>query len=220
MGVAGHLGITLDEYDARIRTFVPGYEEMLTRVAAALRFVPTSSPTVVDLGIGTGALSAACLRTRPDARIVGVDADPGMLAGARARLPRNVELIESDFLSAELPRCDAFVACISLHHIRSESAKRAFYARCFEALAPSGLLLTADCFPARRPDLARRQRDAWLAHLTNSYTREESERLLDAWAVEDLYFPLPDEISWLETAGFHPEILWRRDGFAVVAAWM
>ena len=29
MGVATHLGIKLSEYDARIRTFIPDYEEML-----------------------------------------------------------------------------------------------------------------------------------------------------------------------------------------------
>jgi tRNA (cmo5U34)-methyltransferase len=170
---------------------------MIGRAAVALRFVAVSSPTVVDLGIGTGALSAACLQSRPDARIVGVDSDPGMLVGARARLAEagHVELIESDFLAAALPKCDAFVACISLHHIRTEEEKRALYLRCFEALVPSGIFVTADCFPGERARVAEYQREAWLAHLMQSYTAKEAEQHLESWAGEDVYFPLADEIG-------------------------
>ena len=36
MGVASHLGIQLDEYDARIRTFIPRYERMLDVAADAV----------------------------------------------------------------------------------------------------------------------------------------------------------------------------------------
>ena len=58
MGVASHLGIKLTEYDSRIRTFIPHYEEMLDVAAAA---IPPRARTIVDLGIGTGALSSRCL---------------------------------------------------------------------------------------------------------------------------------------------------------------
>ena len=50
MSVATHLGIDLAEYDARIRTFIPHYEEMLD-VAASV--IDPKSETIVDLGIGT-----------------------------------------------------------------------------------------------------------------------------------------------------------------------
>ena len=57
MGVATHLGIKLADYDSRIRTFIPHYEEMLDVAAAAIQ---PRARTIVDLGIGTGALSARC----------------------------------------------------------------------------------------------------------------------------------------------------------------
>ena len=79
MSVARHLNIDIDEYDERIRTFVPGYERLVSVAARAMELTPSPDPTVLDLGIGTGALSAACLAVRPDARIVGIDADPTML---------------------------------------------------------------------------------------------------------------------------------------------
>ena len=83
MGVAAHLGIRLADYDARIRTFIPDYEEMLDVAAAA---IPARARTLVDLGIGTGALSARCLRTAPRARVVGIDVDPEILTLAARRL--------------------------------------------------------------------------------------------------------------------------------------
>src|SRR4026208_979520 len=66
MSVASHLGIRLADYDARIRTFIPDYEEMLGVAAAA---IPARTRTIVDLGIGTGALSARCLAPAPAARV-------------------------------------------------------------------------------------------------------------------------------------------------------
>ena len=36
MGVATHLGIQLADYDETIRTFIPGYEEMLDAAAATV----------------------------------------------------------------------------------------------------------------------------------------------------------------------------------------
>jgi trans-aconitate methyltransferase len=78
MGVVTHVGIKLGEYDRRIRMFIPDYEEM----QAAAGVVPSNARTIVDLGIGTGALSACCLRNARRARIFGIDADATMMDAA------------------------------------------------------------------------------------------------------------------------------------------
>ncbi len=54
MGVATHLGIRLAEYDQRIRTFIPHYEEMLDGAAATVATLAGPDPRVVDLGTGSG----------------------------------------------------------------------------------------------------------------------------------------------------------------------
>ena len=222
MGVSRHLRIDLAEYDSRIRTFVPHYEELVRVTAGALRFVDRPGPTVVDLGVGTGALAEACLGVRPDAGIVGIDTDPGMLKAAEARLARHagVTLVEEDFLTVALPACDAVVACISLHHVPTPDEKRAFYRRCREALRPGGILVSGDAFPGAQSSLAAEHREAWLAHLSRSYTRDEAEAHLASWADEDVYFPLEWETAWLREAGFNPEVLWRMEGFGVVAGFV
>jgi tRNA (cmo5U34)-methyltransferase len=220
MGVSEHLRIDLAEYDSQIRTFVPNYEEMVRIAGESVRFVRSPEPRIVDLGVGTGALSVTCLEARPDTELVGIDSDPGMLEAARIRLaeyPR-VKLIEADFLQTDLPACDAIVACLSLHHVRTQEEKRIIYANCGAALRPSGVLVTADCFPGEEPGVAADHREAWLLHLARSYSRTEAEAHLASWAEEDVYFPLKSELGWLREAGFRPEVLWRKSGFAVIAA--
>jgi len=218
MSVSAHLKIQIDEYDARIRTFVPGYEQMISVAAGSLRLLNIQSPKVVDLGIGTGALAEHCLSIRHDAAIVGIDTDPAMLDMAKERLAASgkVEFVLGDFTELTLPQSDIIVASIALHHIRTPEAKRAFYSKCRVALKPGGLLVSADCFPAKEERLARLYRNLWLAHLEQNYTASEAEAFLNSWSDEDRYFPLQDELEWIRGAGFSAEVLWREAGFAVI----
>ena len=147
MGVATHLGIKIAEYDRRIRTFIPDYEEMLDVVAA---HIPPRAQTIVDLGVGTGALAARCLRRAAGARIVGIDVDREMMKLA-VRLRGRATLLCGTFLRTPLPKCDAVVASFALHHIRTTKAKACLYRQIAAALRPDGTFLTADCCPARDP---------------------------------------------------------------------
>ncbi|HET7840876.1 MAG TPA: class I SAM-dependent methyltransferase [Terriglobia bacterium] len=213
MGVASHLGIRLEEYDARIRGFIPDYEEMLDVVARA---IPAGAKTLVDLGIGTGALAWRCAQVARRARIVGIDADADILKMARQRVGSRAHLICGSFLRSPLPRCNAVVASLALHHIRSRRAKNQLYRRIQAALRPRGLFITLDYHPAGDARLARQQRHAWIAHLLESYSTSEAAKLLASWAREDFYTPLEIEIESFQQSGFKAHLLWRRGGFAVV----
>src|SRR5438128_10592208 len=107
VSVATHLGIRLTEYDQRIRTFIPHYEEMLDAAAAA---VGTGPRTIVDLGIGTGALAARCLTGARRASVIGIDADRDILSLAARRLGTRARLTWGTFFRAPLPHADAIVA--------------------------------------------------------------------------------------------------------------
>ena len=216
MSVASHLGITVREYDQRIRTFIPNYSEMLDEVAGVL---DPATKTVVDLGVGTGALSARCLRRVPGARVIGIDADAEMLPLARRRLGPRATLKVANFLGADLPRADAVVATLALHHVRTRTAKARLYARIHAALRRGGTLVTGDCYPSNNRTRWREQRDLWQSHLEKTYTRREAAKFLLDWSHEDTYMPVPTELALLEDAGFRSvDITWRRGAFAVIAA--
>ena len=213
MGVASHLGIKLTEYDSRIRTFIPHYEEMLDVAAAA---IPARTRTIVDLGIGTGALSWRCLIAAPRARTIGIDVDPEILALASRRLGNRASFTAGSFLRAPLPACDAFVASFSLHHVRTRAAKASLYRRIRAAVRPGGIFISVDSNPAIAAAVRRAQFDEWLAHVRRTYTSARARGIFEAWSHEDVYVPLDTEIALLRSAGFRVELLWRRGAFAVL----
>ena len=218
--VTTHLSIAPAKYDARIRSLIPLYDDLIAEVARALVHAERPVRTIVDLGIGTGALARACLESAPGARIWGIDADEDMMAIARtrlARLSRRVTMTSGSFVDAPLPPCDAMVASYALHHIRTTRAKLAFYRRCYRALRPGGVLINGDCAPASTPRGFARDLDVWFAHLGKSFGgRAGGRRVYKSWADEDTYLPLADELRLLERAGFTVDVPWRRSPFAVI----
>ena len=215
MGVAAHLGIELAEYDARIRTFIPDYEAMLEVAAEMVR---PDARVIVDLGTGTGALAERCLKQAPRSRVIGIDADAGMLQAATQRLGGRAAFVCGSFLRTALPRADAIVASYALHHIRTRPAKAALYKRVRRALRRRGRLIIVECHPASDRELARRQRDLWRAHLRKTYNSDDADGYLAAWAKEDVYVPLADEMQLIHRSGLAPELVWRKGSFAVISA--
>ncbi|HEX5217450.1 MAG TPA: class I SAM-dependent methyltransferase [Vicinamibacterales bacterium] len=235
MSVTSHLNVSPADYDVKIRTLIPLYDELIPEAAAALRLAGRPLRSIVDLGVGTGALALAAMRACDSAlrlrsgqtrraspvRIWGIDADDSMMAIARRRLGRHasrVQFVHGSFTDTLLPRCDAIIASYSLHHIRSPRAKQAFYKKCFEALRPGGVLVSGDCMPASTRAGFARDLEVWFAHLGRSFGgRAGGRKVYESWADEDVYVPLADEIKMLQRAGFDPDVTWRKSPFAVVA---
>jgi tRNA (cmo5U34)-methyltransferase len=221
MSVAAHLKIRLEDYDERVRTFIPGYDHLINAAAAACgtALQRVRRPTIVDLGTGTGALAARCLEALPSAAIVGVDADPEILKVAAKRFARRraeVAFVCGDLTRTPLPPANAVVASLALHHIPTPARKRAFYKRCFAALQAGGVVVSADCHPSSVDALAAKQAQGWVAHLRQTYSAAETRRFLTAWAAEDTYTTLEEELAVIQGAGFAVDVAWRRSGFAVV----
>src|SRR6185436_7231778 len=115
--VAGHLGIAADDYDTTIRRLIPNYERMIATIVHWLDGHVPSDGLVVDLGAGTGGLSAAILDALPDVRVQLVDVDPNMLEVAAVRCAAHegrYELRHARF-EDQLPECHGIVASLALH---------------------------------------------------------------------------------------------------------
>ena len=220
--VAGHLGIAADEYDRTIRTFIPNYERMVATVVHWLDGHVPPGGLVVDLGAGTGGLAGAILDALPDVRVQLVDVDPNMLEVAAARCGAHEDRVELRHARFEdsLPRCHAVVASLALHHVDTHDEKRELYRAILTALEPGGLVVVGDFLV--HPDGPERKRiyEDWYAHMErNGISRTEAEAHFAAWAQEDFYVSLPDELALIADAGFpHPECFWRDGGIAVYGA--
>lgn len=218
MSVASHLGIRTDEYDRQILTFIPYYDEILDAAADALAALDRPARVVLDLGTGSGALAARCLKRLPGARVVGIDGDAAMLAMAEKRLGRALTAVVGNFETTPFPACDVVTASFSLHHVPAPKAKARIFAKAFAALRPGGMLVDADCTLAGDPKLRARDHETWRRHLAVAHGTAGARRFLRAWADEDTYFPLEVETALLRKAGFDVDVVWRKASFSVIAA--
>lgn len=105
-----------------------------------------SASGILDVGCGTGSLTAMASRAAPQARVVGLDADEQALRLAATKvggLP--IELVRSD--ASALPFRDAefdrVISSLFFHHLTREK-KLAVLRECRRVLAPSGTLTFAD----------------------------------------------------------------------------
>jgi tRNA (cmo5U34)-methyltransferase len=76
----GQFDWTPEVYLERIRTEIPGYDELQKQAVAAIPFAPER---VLELGMGTGETTRRLIEAHPDAWVVGLDASPDMVFRAR-----------------------------------------------------------------------------------------------------------------------------------------
>jgi len=86
--------------------------------------------SVLDLGSGTGTLLKLVRSAYPEAKLVGLDADPRIIALARAKVQSDVELVHGDATSPPFDpgSFDRVVSSLVLHHLTREQKLRALSA--------------------------------------------------------------------------------------------
>lgn len=103
---------------------------------------------VLDLGCGTGTLTVLLKQMHPDAKVVGIDGDPSVLAIARAKAARQNTFITFDEgMAFQLPYADdsfdRVVSSLVIHHLTTDDKKRSFH-ELYRILKSGGELLIAD----------------------------------------------------------------------------
>src|SRR5262245_58591278 len=195
---------------------------MLATCVELLAALAPPTAHVVDLGAGTGALSAAVLGGLPDARVTLVDVDAAMLDEARRRLApfaERADFREASFLDP-LPAADAVVASLALHHVHDLEAKTGVYRSIRDALVPGGVFVNLDAAVTDGARLGALTFDRWAARMAeHGITDAEARGHFAAWAAEDRYFPLDEELGALRRAGFaEVECFWRRGSSSICCA--
>ncbi|MCJ1681385.1 class I SAM-dependent methyltransferase [Streptomyces sp. APSN-46.1] len=124
-----------EAYDAS-RGGVPRAE---AAAAAVLGLLPPAARTLLDLGCGTGIVTARL--TRPGLRVLGADTSYGMAAMAvRRRVP--VALASGTALPVRTGSLDAVSAVWLLHLLRAPGAVPAVIAEAARVLRPGGVFVT------------------------------------------------------------------------------
>jgi tRNA (cmo5U34)-methyltransferase len=199
--VKRHLDIDAQGYDVQIRRFIPYYDDMLATGVELLAALAPAGGHVLDLGGGTGALSAA------------------VLEGRLSAYGERVAFKQGTFLDP-LPRADAVVASLALHHVHDLQTKTELYRAIHDALSRGGVLLNLDAAVTQDPRLNALVFDRWAHRMSeHGITDSEARSHFAAWSDEDRYFPLEVELGALREAGFDEvECFWRRGASAITGA--
>src|SRR5579871_3008966 len=108
-------------YDRTALETMPRYEELHRMLLWGIPYLPTRALRILELGCGTGTLTARLLEGFAHARVVAVDLSPQMLARARRKLARwkgRVEFVRAHLAELEVEGpFDAIVSALALHHL-------------------------------------------------------------------------------------------------------
>ncbi|MGI5194357.1 class I SAM-dependent methyltransferase [Streptomyces sp. CA-288835] len=187
----------IHSWDAQQEHYAIGREERFTVIADVVAHATQGAayPLVADLGCGPGSLAARLAVTHPHWEVVGVDADPLLLALGRASYGSTIRLVETvigtdGWIEAlELSRpLDAVVSSTALHYLPEKSLLEV-YGQLHHLLRPGGVLVNADHF---LPE------NAALSALTGEVGRRAAERR----GVPGR----PDWASWWREAEQAPEL--------------
>ena len=127
-------------YDRTALASMPGYSELHRTLVRGIPFVATRAFRVLELGVGTGALSALLLSEFPHARLTGFDLSPRMIAQARRRLRpfgRRADLHSGRLEDAWEGEFDVVVSALAIHHL-TDPQKWKLFRRVYRSLSPGG----------------------------------------------------------------------------------
>jgi len=237
----------LDRWDRMQERYLVARSERFRLIADVVAACVGDGCRIVDLGCGTGSLSAVLLGRLPDARVVGIDLDSTLLPLAERRLERfasRATLLRADLrdplrMEAVPGPFDAAVSATALHWVSADTLSR-LYRDLAGLLRPGGVFLNADHVASESPVvqehwLRERQAmrdaegtqgaedwhrfwDAYLAGLGPEAGRARANARGDWEGVED-GMPLAWHFDRLRAAGFTAvDCFWRCGPDAIYGA--
>ena len=208
------------EYTALIAKCVPKYDEMLFNLFCYLPadFKPKR---VLDLGCGTGNLTALIAANFPEAEIYALDISPDILKQCQKRFSNktNIFYIEQSFeeLSFEDNYFDLIVSSIAIHHV-NDNAKMNLYKKVNEILKPGGIFEFADQTYGATEEIYQTHLNRWKkAAFELGSTQENWEMWMEHQKQHDFHSPVLWHIQQLEKYDFvNVDVLWKNIMWLVV----
>jgi tRNA (cmo5U34)-methyltransferase len=219
LGAAEAFSAHAPQYTALRRRLVPGYDQFYGAVVDVLSLSARPPRRVLDLGAGTGLLSAAVLSAFPDVSIELLDGSEPMLGEAAERLGDAVSAVHVADMSNELPDgpFDAIVSALAIHHL-ADADKRRLFSRVHAALVPGGVFVNAEQVAGPNDALTTIYTSMWErdcralgatdGELDGARARMRYDRCADA----------ESQLDWMREAGFiAADCVYKSWRFAVLA---
>ena len=191
------------KYDEQRRKFIPCFDDFYG-ATVSVASVDAKNPGILDVGAGTGLLSAFLMERYPEASFTLIDISEKMLDMAKDRFGNNsnVKYIAADYSKyAFTEKYDMVVSALSIHHLEDKE-KEELYKKSYSTLKANGIFINADQVHGETPFIENLNKTKWRQHIESSGLPEE-EILAGYERVKlDKDTKLDQQLDWLKEAGF------------------
>jgi tRNA (cmo5U34)-methyltransferase len=210
------------KYDQQRRFLIPCFEDFYLTALTLSNEVATVQ-NILDVGAGTGLMSAFFQEKYPEAKITLVDISKDMLKKAEERFEgnENISFLNADFAAVDFPEnhYDVVVSGLAIHHLPN-ALKQQLFGKISKTLKTGGWFINADQVLGATALAEKVYTENWKNHVQQSpyLTEEEKLSAFDRIKV-DIMAPLNDQLKWLEEAGLkNANCYYQYYNFVVFAA--
>ncbi|MEG4391364.1 class I SAM-dependent methyltransferase [Microcoleus sp. BROC3] len=205
------------DYDGLIPRLIPRYREQHDLILQLIPLETNAKIKVLDLGAGTGILSALILQAFPQANVVAFDIANNMLKTCQTNLSafgKRLTLQQGNFAEDDFGNgYDLVVSGLAIHHLDSEGKQKLFH-KLFDSLNPGGILLIRDIVTGATPRLTQQYEQLWRQYMRAN--GEDDAAWFQNYLKEDIPSSVEDQTKWLAEAGFADAgCHWRYLNFAI-----
>jgi tRNA (cmo5U34)-methyltransferase len=209
------------EYDTQREYVIPELRQFYGMAVWAAESLH-HPPVVLDIGAGTGLMSAFLLQKFPDAHITLMDFSENMLNVARQRFAgkKNIQYTVNDYSRSEIGGpYDIVCSALSIHHLTSND-KQHLFDRIFSALSPGGMFVNADQADGETAYFRDRYTGYWNDFLMSGpMNYQELEGILKRRNMLDRNDKLSHQLQWLRDSGFSDvDVIYKNRTFIVTLA--
>jgi tRNA (cmo5U34)-methyltransferase len=209
------------EYTALRRRLVPEYDKFYGIAVQALRPLAEGRvERVLDLGAGTGLMTAQVADAFPAARFELLDGSAAMLAEAQQTLGDLVSAVHVRDMVEPLPEgpFDAVISALAIHHL-ADPDKEQLYRRIFAVLRPGGMFVNSEQVAGPTAELTQLYDERWMemCRVLGASEQEIVEAL--ERRTHDRCATVEAQLGWLRDAGFAwADCYYKEWGMAVICA--
>ncbi len=210
-----------NQYTELIRKCVPRYEEIFYNL---FHYIPSGLKprNILDLGCGTGNLTAAALQYYPTAQIHALDISGDILDECRQRFAgiSNIHYHQQDFNQLDFKDESSFdlvISSIAIHHI-VDADKAALYIKLHGLLKPGGIFVFADQTSGMNDEIYQKHIARWKQEAFKLGSTQEN---WDMWMLHqtahDYHSPTVWHLDQLRHTGFAAvDVIWKNIMWSVI----
>ncbi len=200
-------------YDSARRQLIPCFDDFYGTALALIPYQPDDYFSVLDLGAGTGLLSALISERFPNAKMTLMDISEAMLAKARIRFlgeSNRFKFVTVDYSEELRGQFDVIVSALSIHHL-ADNCKATLFQRIYDALPTGGLFINADQVLGATSVIETVYRRTWISEVKNCGVSDTDLKAALERMKEDKMSTLEMQLDWLKKSGFDTVNCWYKN---------